>query len=310
MISTVTLNPCLDKTVSLEQFNYGQLNRIKDMRLDPSGKGINVAIALTQLEKKAICLGINYRENGNLISDYLDQLNIFHDFVKVQGAVRTNLKVLDLKNNIITEINEKGQAVSKQDIDNLLLKINKYASQSEIVILSGSIPKGVSPNIYKKIIMEINKYPCKVILDAEGEMLTQGIKAQPYLIKPNLYELELSYQRKFNSKKEIITQAQGIIAKGIKVVCVSLGEKGALIVNEKEAYYAPPLALDVKGVAGAGDSLVAGICIALLKNMSLAEMLQSGVAAASASLIREGTLLCKKEDYKRLLAQVQLEKLS
>lgn len=310
MITTVTLNPCIDRMVTVEKFIYGGLNRIINSRMDAAGKGINVAVALHQLGEKAFCTGFNYTERGYMIRNFLDSAGIPCDFVEVEGEVRINLKVFDLSQSVVTEINESGYPVSPEHIESLKDKIDAYAPKSSMMVFSGSVPRGVPVSIYRELIERVNRYGVLCVLDAEGELLLEGIKAQPYLIKPNLFELEKATGKTLTTYGEIVRAARFFIEKGVRIVGVSMGNQGAMIIDEKEAYYAHPVVVEVKGTAGAGDSMVAGFCIAIKEGASLNDMLRYGVAAATASVMREGTLLCTREGFETMLPRVEIEKVS
>ncbi|MBM7581703.1 1-phosphofructokinase [Caldicoprobacter guelmensis] len=308
MITTVTLNPCIDRMVTVEKFIYGGLNRIIDSRVDAAGKGINVAVALHQLGEKAFCIGFNYTERGRMIRDFLDSSGIPYDFVEVEGEVRVNLKVFDLSQGVVTEINESGYPVLLEHIEKLKDKIDMYAPKSSMMVFSGSVPRGVMTSIYRELIEQAKRYGVLCVLDAEGELLLEGIKAQPYLIKPNLYELEKATGKTLTTYGEIVRAAKVFLEKGVRIVGVSMGSQGAMIIDEKEAYYAHPVPVEVKGTAGAGDSMVAGFCIAIKEGAGLKDMLRYGVAAATASVVREGTLLCTREGFESMLPRVEIEK--
>ena len=310
MITTVTLNPCIDRMVTVEKFVYGGLNRIIDSRMDAAGKGINVAVALHQLGQKAFCTGINYTERGHMIRELLDRAGIPYDFVEVEGEVRVNLKVFDLSQGVVTEINESGHPVSPQHIQELMDKIDIYAAKSSMMVFSGSVPRGMPTSIYKDLMERANRHGVMCVLDAEGELLLEGLKAQPYMIKPNLYELEKAVGKTLTTHGEIVRAARGFIERGVRIVGVSMGSRGAMIIDENEAYYAHPIAVEVKGTAGAGDSMVAGFCLALKEGAGLEDMLRYGVAAATASVMREGTLLCTLDGFESMLPRVEIEKVS
>lgn len=310
MITTVTLNPCIDRMVTVEKFIYGGLNRIISSREDAAGKGINVAVALHQLGQKAFCIGFNYTERGYMISKLLDDLTIPYDFVEVEGAVRVNLKVFDLSQSVVTEINEGGHPVSLEHIQRLKGKVEVYAPASSMMVFSGSVPAGVPSYIYRELIERAKRHGTLCVLDAEGQLLLEGIKAQPYLIKPNLYELERATGKTLTTPSEIVRAARLFIEKGVRIVGVSMGSGGAMIIDENEAYYAHPIPVEVKGTAGAGDSMVAGFCLAIEEGAGLKDMLRYGVAAATASVIREGTLLCTREGFEAMLPRVVVEKVA
>lgn len=309
MITTVTLNPCIDKMVTIDRFTYGGMNRILKSRMDASGKGINVAIAYRQLGGQALCTGINYRERGDLIVDLLERKGIDHDFVMVDGEVRVNHKIYDRSKQVVTELNESGYPVDFEAIRGLKAKLRDHCENSHILVLSGSGPRDVPSTIYRELLSEVSHLPIKTILDAEGDLLIEGLKESPYIIKPNLFELETALDRKITSHKEILESAQFFFDKGVEIIGVSLGEEGAIIMNGNCAYFAPSLEVDVRGTAGAGDSIVAGFCLAMAEGLDIEGMLRYGVAAATASVMREGTLMCNRKGFESILPRVKIEKL-
>ena len=207
MITTVTMNPCIDRMVTIESFTYGGMNRILDSRIDASGKGINVAIAYTQLGGRALCTGINYRERVNLIVELLDGKGIEHDFVNVDGEVRINHKIYDRSKQVVTELNESGYPIDTLALEKVKEKVITHSSNSEILVISGSIPKGVPDTIYKDLLKAVSHLPVKTILDAEVSLLLECIKENPNIIKPNLFELESSFNIKITSHREILKAA-------------------------------------------------------------------------------------------------------
>lgn len=304
MTLTVTLNPCLDQTMTLAKFTHGGMNRVKNTRRDAAGKGINVSAALKGLGADSICTGINYVENGKLIEDYLNGLGIRHDFVYADGAVRTNIKLFEEDMQIMTEVNQPGAYVPPETVDELLLKIkNKKAAQTDLLVLSGSRPQGVNADIYHRILEQTE---ARVILDTEGEALLKALsgKHKPFLIKPNLFELETAFDVKLSSRADIASFGQKLTESGPEWVCVSMGGDGAMLIGREHAYYAPALNIPVRGVQGAGDAMVAGLVWGLSHKTEGAEWLRCAVAAASASVVREGTQLCTREGFDEMLTQV------
>lgn len=310
MFGTVTLNPCIDKTVSVKGFRVGGLNRIVASKSQPSGKGINVSIAYKNLGGKTFCTGINYVSNRDVIEDFLKEQNIKNDFYTIPGELRTNLKIFDTQKEEVTEVNASGYMVPDDYEKNLLDKIVKLSKSFNVISLSGSVPQGVSADIYEKIINAVKNPNIKVVLDADGELFKNAIKACPYMIKPNDYELELYTGKKLSSNKEIAEVARKeFIEKGISVVCVSLGADGALIIDKDESFYARGMKVKVKGTVGAGDSIVAGIVYGMRQDMPLKDLLRSGVASATASVVKDGTDLCDKTGYDKYFQLVEIEKI-
>lgn len=305
MIITITLNPCIDRSMEIESFQYGGLNRVTHTRQDISGKGINVAKAVKQLGMNVKCFGFNYQENRTLLEEELHTAAIPFDLVNVPGRIRTNVKVFEKKSGVMTEFNENGGCVEEKAVADFLRSIEGV--EADLFVLSGSVPPGAGCDIYKRIIQSIPGK--KVILDADGEYLRLGVEANPTVIKPNLFELENTYGVKLKNRDEIVGLCRKIIADGVEVICVSMGKDGAVLVDEKAAYYAPALSIDVKGVQGAGDSLVAGMCKAMHEKLSTADILRYAAAAAGASLIREGTLMCTAEGFQTMLRCVDIQEI-
>jgi 1-phosphofructokinase len=282
------------------------MNRVADARDDAAGKGINVSAALKALGIGSVCMGINYRENGDFIDEWLDKEGVPHDFAYAEGAVRTNIKLTEEDTGIMTEINQPGNFVPEELVVSLIKKIT--GAKPDILVLSGSRPKGVGADIYKKI---ADACGCGVLLDAEGEALTLGMAAEkpPLLIKPNLFELETAFNVKLGSLNEIAEFCAGIVKKGTERVCVSMGKDGAALICGDGAYFAEALDIDARGVQGAGDSMVAGFVYALVKGLPPGETLRSATAAAAASVIREGTLMCTAEGFETMLKRVKVKKI-
>jgi len=310
MIATLTLNPCIDKTIQINNFVYGGTNRAMETRVDPAGKGINVAMAYKNLGGDVYCSGFNYDEGGLNITELLDKSGIRYDFVSVKGKLRTNLKIFDISRRTVTEINESGNPVTEEDVSVLLKKVAALEKNVSTFALCGSVPVGVPDSIYSQIIRTMGNLSVRCVLDAEGELLRRGSLAQPYLIKPNLHELESVLGMKLQSLSEIVKAARKFIDMGVSIVAVSLGENGALLIGETQALSSPVVNIEVKGTAGAGDSMIAGFCLAIERRLAPEDMLRYGMAAAAASCMNEGTILCKRDDFEILLNRVEIKKVN
>jgi len=308
MITTVTLNPCVDLTVALPSFSPGKLNLVEKTRADISGKGINLAIVLAELNVPAVCAGINYtgNENGALLEEKLGGLGIPFEFVKAPGEMRTNIKIMDEAKNEMTELNGRGEPVSTEILDRVLEKLKALGEESEIIALGGRLPNGADEHYYRQCIEALSGYRAKIVVDADGGALKKAIEARPYLVKPNAYELGALFGCEVRTREDAVMLSREIIARGVEVVCCSMGEGGAVIVNEGGAYFSPALPIVPKGFQGAGDSMAAGICKAITEERPIQDMLRFGMAAAAASIIKEGTMLCERADYEGFLGRVEV----
>lgn len=303
-ITVVNLNPGLDWTWHVGAFTYGGMNRVQKTRTDASGKGINVCVALKNLGLSPVCLGFNFRENGAAITEKLDALGIAHRFITVDGAVRVNIKLYD-ESGTMTEINQPGAYVPPEAQEALLNEIMRDAGMGDagMLVLSGSRPAGVPPDFYARVCAA---WKGRVILDTEGEALRLALdlgEKAPYLIKPNLFELESTFNVKLPSREHIADFCRTLIEKGVICVCVSLGAEGAMLVTAGETHYAPALPVAVKALQGAGDAMVAGLVYGMAETPSgaNARLLRCAMAAAAATITREGTQMCDRAGFKHFL---------
>ncbi len=308
MITTISLNPSIDRTVNVEKFVPGGLNRVVSAHSVAAGKGINVALTASALGVASECIGFMYREGSKLFEKRLMVGGVEYNFVWCDGSVRTNVKVFDQSTGTITEINESGARVSEDDLKRMTDLVALHAENTDYLVLAGSLPPGCPPDYYRTLIQTVEGLGCRCVLDADGDRMRYGLEACPFMIKPNRYELELMTGEKLNSLKEIRDAAQKYLDMGVSVVTVSLGSEGALITDGDETLYAPKLALDVKSTVGAGDAMVAGLTCGFIGDNELEDAFRMGVACASARCATESYRVIDKTEYKRLLDQVKIER--
>ncbi len=309
MITTVTMNPCIDRTLEVEKMEIGGTNRVIYARNDIGGKGINAAIALKHLGITGRCIGINYSDNWKSVEQFLSKQKVAYKFTICQGNMRINTKIFERKDGTMTEFNERGAHVGQDTLQHFMEIFDESLNNSEMLILNGSVPPGIPADIYRKMIKKAARCSVRTILDASGEQLREGVKAAPFIIKPNLAELSETVGRKLDDRGQIVKAAQELVGQGTSYVCISMGAEGALLVGEEGVYESLPLKLDVRGVQGAGDSMVAGICLAVMEKKGPEDMLRYGTAAASASLQLDGTQLCSREDFDRLLPKCVINRI-
>ena len=308
MITAVSLNPCIDRLAELERFNYGALNRVVSGRYDAGGKGLNVALVASRLGVNAECIGLMYRDNARMFENRLLANGTSYEFVWCEGHCRTNVKLLDRATGLMTEINEPGQVVSEKLTKKLIDLVLAHAESSDYIVLSGSLPPGCPADLYRTIISEVDGLGCRCVLDADGERLVEGLKAKPFMIKPNRFELETMLNKRLDTINKVRDAALSLVEEGVSVVAVSLGEQGALITDGNESFYAPRLDVEVKSTVGAGDSMVAGLTAGFLGEHPLEEVFRMGVACATAMCMTEGSKPFDKADYKRALQLVELKR--
>ncbi|PKM95002.1 MAG: 1-phosphofructokinase [Firmicutes bacterium HGW-Firmicutes-1] len=306
MIYTITLNPAIDKRIILNNFKIDGVNRFNDEREDAGGKGINVSKMIHNLGGNSTALGVVAGASGHFIKDQLDKMGILHSFIEGEGNTRTNLKIVDPVHQTYTDINEEGKPISDELLEQMEKHLFEIIQKGDILVLAGSVPNNVSKDIYGKWIKTAKENDIKVLLDAEGELLKQGILAGPYLIKPNIHELEGLLNKKIETQSEVIECGKKLLDHDIKVVVISRGSEGCILISEDKVLHIPGLVVDVKSTVGAGDSMVGALAYALELDYSLEEAIALGVASSTATIQEEGSIMGSLENIIKMKSIVEV----
>ena len=284
MIYTLTLNPALDYTVKLENLYLGKINSTNQTEILPGGKGINVSTVLKNLEIESIAIGFISGFTGKEIERKLNENNVKTDFIELENQrSRINIKIIEKTKE--TAINTKGPNIFEEDIERLYKKLEKI-EDGDFFVLSGSIPNGTNQDIYEKICEKLKNKNIKIIVDSTNDLLLKTLKYKPFLIKPNKPELEEIFKAKIKSKQEAIKYAQILQEKGAKNIIVSMGEEGAVFIDENKNKYNID-ALKPKKIVntvGAGDSMIAGFLAGFLKYKNYEKALKLGISSATATV--------------------------
>lgn len=310
MIVTVTMNPAIDKTVDIEALERGGLNRIQKVEYDAGGKGINVSKTIRELGGKSIAAGFLGGNAGRTIEAVLQEKGIPGDFIWVDGETRTNTKVFE-KTGEVTELNEPGPHISKEQMEQLIQKLEGYADDQTLFILAGSIPNGVDKGIYAEIIRRVHTHGAKVLLDADGELFRNALDAGPDMIKPNRVELEeyAGYDYRA-SVEELLQTAREFRGKGIGTVAVSMGKSGAMFVRDGYEVKCPALSVKAHSTVGAGDAMVAALAYAWDEGLDNEQTVRMCIATSAGAVTTIGTKPPARELVDDLMKQVVIETLA
>ncbi|NCB00464.1 MAG: 1-phosphofructokinase, partial [Clostridia bacterium] len=304
MITTVTLNPAIDRTVVVEKFAFGEVNRVQSVREDMGGKGINVARILQSLGSQAKATGFIGHSNIGHVRSLLEHDGLDTDLIEIDAATRTNTKLIETASRSTTDINEAGFAVDAAAITAIEAKIDELSAQSQFIVFSGSLPKGLPADFYRQLISRVRP-PCQSVLDADGILLLEGLKASPTLIKPNIHELESALGTQLDTEAAIVAACRQLIAQyDIVYVLVSMGGDGSILVSKDQAIFAEPLKVEVRGTVGAGDSMLAGFVHCLAQNLSMEQALSWATACGALAVSKVGTESFSRQDVERMAAQV------
>lgn len=293
MIYTVTLNPALDYHLNIDGLRVGETNRSVSQELYYGGKGINVSTVLMNLGIPSTVFGFIAGFTGQQLEKSLRETGLITDFIEVSGGLtRINVKLKALQE---TEINADGPAVSDGDIEQLKEKL-KCLQTGDVLVLAGSVPKSVGVGVYAELMHTVG-HGVKVVVDATGEALLKTLPLNPYLIKPNLSELEELAGRYLRDELEIIDAARMLKTQGASNVLVSLGADGAILLDETDSVHiAKAPKIKVCDTVGAGDSMIAGFLSA--SELGYSEALRVSVAVGSATASVKG--LATEKDIKML----------
>ena len=306
LITTICMNPCFDKTVDIDNLKLGQLNRIRQVRVDLGGKGINVARVASRLGLDVQCLGLMGRDGATELTDLMDRENIKHSFLEIPGHVRTNTVIWSRESQQVTELNEPGAAVTPEILGSFFKMAREKTADSDMVVITGSLPPGCPEGTYRDLLSALKGKKC--ILDTEGKELEIAAKeAHPFLIKPNLRELEATFGIELRTMRTIRDAALLFIRLGVEHAVVSMGEMGAMYVSAEKTLFSPALRVETKSTVGAGDAMIGGMLLGIEKEASMEKAFRYGVAAGAASVMTEGTQLIVLSDFERLLDQVRIQ---
>ncbi len=301
MIYTLTLNPSLDYIVEVEDFELGKTNRTSSEKLIFGGKGINVSKVLGNLGVDNIALGFAAGFTGEVLLEKMKEAGIKSDFIVLNdGMTRINVK---LKNYDGTEINAAGPVIDEAAIEQLYNMLDELLEDKDILVLAGSIPKGVTASLYADIMEHFTERNIRFVVDTTGNSLFECLKYKPFLIKPNHHELGELFGVELSDKKEIALYAKKLHTMGALNVLISMSKDGALLVDVAGAVHevnAP--SGKVINAVGAGDSMVAGFITGYMKNNTYSEAVRYGVAAGSASAFSEK--LATREEIMELIKEL------
>ena len=285
MIYTVTFNPSLDYIVSVKDFRPGMTNRTSSELMLAGGKGINVSIVLGNLGIKSTALGFIAGFTGDEIVRRLHNGGINSEFIKINdGISRINIKLKSIDG---TEINGQGPHIDSSHIEQLMNRLRRLES-GDVLVLAGSIPAGISDNIYKDIMDMLKDKGVQIVVDATSRLLTNVLEYNPFFIKPNQHELGDIFNVTLNTQEEFIPYALELKKMGAVNVCVSMGGKGAILVaDDGNVYKAKAPDGILKNSVGAGDSLVAGFLSGWIEKKDYEYAFRKGVATGSASAFSE-----------------------
>jgi len=306
-IATLTLNPTIDRSASIDKVVPDKKLHCHGERFDPGGGGINVAAAITKLGGQAIAFWTCGGPVGELLKDLLGSRGMQQSPISIEQNTRENVIIYEEHTEQQFRFGMPGPELTEQEQQNCLETVAKLDPVPRFLVLSGSLPPGVPEDFYGQLIATAPD-STKVVLDTRGPALKKGIEQEVFLIKPNQRELGDLAGQSIESDAEAHDAARRLIDKDkVEAVLLSLGRGGVMLVSREEHHRIAAPTVSIRSKIGAGDSTVAGTVLALQRGSSLYEAAQFGVACGTAAVMTAGTELCRREDAEKLFQEIAAE---
>ena len=309
MILTVTLNAAIDKRYVVENYQVGEVNRVKECAYVAGGKGLNVSKTAAIAGAEVLATGFVGGHAGAYITEAVEKQGVATDFILVKGESRSCINIYDTVNKTQTEFLEPGVVVSEEEQRAFYLKFDQLLAKCDVVAMSGSVPKGIGTDMYPKLVAMAKAAGKKIIVDTSGALLEETVKAKPNMVKPNIDEIRLLTGKQILGREELIEAGIELQKSGIERVVISLGADGSLMFVEEGVYQAVVPKIDAVNTVGCGDCMTAGFAISFEQGMTPEEALRFASATSAASAMREETGYFETEDMKALFDQIEIKKL-
>lgn len=306
---TVTLNPAIDQTLSIPGFAAGRVNRVIGSRTDAGGKGVNVACVLADLGVGVAATGFLGRENVEPFETVFARKGIADHFVRVPGSTRTGIKIVDGRTGQTTDINFPGLTPRTEDLAELFERTDALVGPDAWLVLGGSVPPGVADSVYAAMIELIHRRGGRVLLDTSGAPLREALAGAPEIVKPNVEELGELVGRTLETPADVRAAAESMLGRGVRLVVVSMGAEGAVFIDRERSLLARPPRVPVRGTAGAGDAMAAGIVYGRIHGLPLEDLARVATAAGACAVTRIGPGIEDRSMYRKLIEQVEIEPL-
>jgi 1-phosphofructokinase family hexose kinase len=311
MIITVTLNAAIDKTLAVPNFRLGRRHRATEQTAMAGGKGVNVARALKALGQPVIATGVAGGPTGTRIIEHLTEEAILNDFVRIREESRTSTAVVDPTNGEQTEINERGPAVSETELELFVDKLLYLAKGAGVCVFAGSLPRGVEPGLYARLVDEMKRLGVTTVLDSEGEPLRIGTRQGPSVVSPNELEAEELVGHEFADDEDRQVAVREMVQLGAREAIMTLADGCLALVEdgERRLYRATLEPLEPVSAVGSGDAFLAGYVAARYAGRNPEDCLRFAVACGAESTQHFGAGRLDAREVNRLLPEVQVETL-
>lgn len=305
-ILTLTMNPAVDVSLETQHIVSEKKVRCSKPVYDPGGGGVNVARVINELQGQVVAVYLSGGQTGQLMETLLDKKGIEQQPIPIAGRVRENIAILEKTSGELYRFVMPGPEIGRDEQQQCLNVLTQYNSPDYLVI-SGSLPTGVSADFLVNVIAEMKESQAKILLDTEAVTMKAVLeKEKVFLIKPNMHELQQLTEENIQNERQQENAAKKIVDQGkAEVVVVSLGAGGALIVTKDVNKRLRSPSVPVKSKVGAGDSMLGAVVLGLSRGITIIEAAKYGISAGSAAVMTPGTKLCRSQDVEELYEQIK-----
>jgi 1-phosphofructokinase family hexose kinase len=309
MITTVTLNPAVDRTFILPTWRTKRFNRVEGATTTPGGRGINASYALQVLGAETLAMAFVGGMSGRFIEEKLQQFKISTNFIHIDGETRTNYIILNNRNALQAQINEKGPRIAGEELTEFKESYQRMLSNSEMIIVGGSLPRGVTPSIYTWLITAAKEKGIPTYLSTSGEALSCGIEAQPLVAQPDIRASDRLMGVRINTDGRRIEAAQKILDKGIELVVMNISVGRVIAVTPNKVWEISAPSAKVVNAVGIGDALVGGVAYVLRNGGTMLEAAKLGTATSVASALQIEAKAKSREQIEQILENLEVKEL-
>ncbi len=312
MILTVTLNAAIDRTVAVPNFRLGHRHRAVESRTVAGGKGINVARALKLLGRPVVATGFAGGPTGTRVLEQLREEAVLTDFTRIVGETRVNMAVIDPTSGEQTEINERGPAVSAEEVEAFASRLSYLAEGAKLCVIAGTLPPGAGEDLYARLVRELNERAVPVVLDAEGEAMLAGLRAGAAIVTPNEREAEELVGHEFADRDDLVNGLSELVRIGAAEAAITRPDGCVAVVGEgaeRRFLEVRTESLEPVSTVGSGDAFLAGYVAARYDGCAADECLAYGVACGAESTQHFGAGVVDRGQVERLLGEVHVQDL-
>ncbi|WP_426700185.1 1-phosphofructokinase family hexose kinase [Rhodanobacter sp. Col0626] len=308
MITVIGFNTAIDRFIRLDSLRPGEVSRALDEQVSPGGKGLHVAQTIAALGERVQLIGLVDPAHRNMIGRQMCERGVLFHGIEIADSLRTCIALQDATGQI-TEILGQGPLLDVTQQEALLRAFRRGVEDSDLIVLSGSLPRGFESTIYAELAAHVRDAGKRCLVDAGGALMRHALEVQPFVVKPNRDEITELFGRPIADLDAAVAAARELHARGVAMPVVSMGALGAVAVDDSGTWRAAIELSDVRNTVGSGDCLLAGVTVGIARGLPLEEILRLGVACGAANALAEETGYATRASVNALAPQVRLQRI-